>query len=115
MSRYREFLFIVNLSNGIYRPLEVEEYKKPVKYYVGGGNNCNLVKSVLKNRFWLEETNSAQEASFVWTQIKVEEFFESEECFEEDLEYKEETQEPSRVKRLHKSTTVPGKKGVKQH
>lgn len=41
------------------------------KYYVGKGNNRQLVKALMKRRFWWIETDDINEASFVWTQLKV--------------------------------------------
>jgi hypothetical protein len=43
-----------------------------VKFYVGYGNNFPLVKTVLKNRWWMSscETSSFEEANIVWTSWK---------------------------------------------
>jgi hypothetical protein len=57
INKYRDFLFIINLSNHMYRDLDVEKYEKTFKFYVGKGNNANLIKSLMKKRFWFEETN----------------------------------------------------------
>lgn len=40
------------------------------KYYVGPGNNKNLIISVMKKKWWWIETSSMLEAHFVWTQLK---------------------------------------------
>lgn len=45
------------------------------KYYVGKGNNRQLVKALMKRRFWWIETEDINEACFVWTQLKVNGFF----------------------------------------
>lgn len=42
---------------------------------MGKGNNGNLIRSLMKKRFWFEETNSDKNAHFVWTQIKVNSVF----------------------------------------
>jgi hypothetical protein len=47
------------------------EYDSKVKYFVGGGNNCNLIKGIMKRRPWFQLTDKAQDAQFVWTQIKL--------------------------------------------
>jgi hypothetical protein len=41
------------------------------KYYVGKGNNKNLIISILKKRWWWAETDDIAAANFVWTQLKV--------------------------------------------
>ena len=47
--------------------------KKTVKYtyYIGKGNNKNLLISLLKKRWWWTESEDMSSANFVWTQIKV--------------------------------------------
>jgi hypothetical protein len=42
-----------------------------LRAYIGKGNNSNLVKSLIKRRFWWEITENIDSAHFVWTQIKV--------------------------------------------
>lgn len=42
-----------------------------MKYYVGGGNNSNLIKGIIRRRPWFQLTDKAQDAQFVWTQIKI--------------------------------------------
>lgn len=75
VNKYRQFLFVLNFSNGMYRNMELSQYEIPLKFYVGRGNNSNLIKSLMKKRFWFEETTKAKEANFVWTQIKFETIF----------------------------------------
>lgn len=72
VNKYREFLFALNYSNGLYRDMKIHCYERPLKFYVGAGNNSNLVKSLLRKRHYFEETTKIKEAHFVWTQIKVE-------------------------------------------
>lgn len=48
---------MVNLSNSIYTDLDIEKYEKSYKFYVGRGNNKNLIKSLMKKRFWFEEVS----------------------------------------------------------
>lgn len=46
------------------------------KAWIGEGNNGNLIKSLLKRRFWwtiLDE--KPQKANFLWTQLKNNEYF----------------------------------------
>lgn len=64
----------VAYSNGlIVEP--VEEYETKVKIYIGPGNNSNLIKGIMRRRPWWTLTNDAKEATFVWTQIKVQSLF----------------------------------------
>jgi hypothetical protein len=32
--------------------MDVEKYDQTFKVYVGKGNNSNLIKSIMKKRFW---------------------------------------------------------------
>ena len=60
----------IGFSNGlVVEP--VEEYEGKVKLYVGPGNNSNLIKGVMRRRPWWVLTDKVQDASLVWTQIKV--------------------------------------------
>jgi hypothetical protein len=49
----------------------VEEYENKIKYFIGPGNNSNLIKGIIKRRPWFQLTDKVQEAQLVWTQIKV--------------------------------------------
>ena len=65
----------VSYSNGLI--VEVpEEYDNKVRFFVGPGNNSNLLKGVMLRRPWWALTDKIQEASFVWTQIKIGSIFE---------------------------------------
>jgi Tubulin-tyrosine ligase family len=60
----------VNLSNGIV----VNKSKQcQFLYYVGRGNNSELIKELLKRRWWWKQADSSKEAHFLWSQkIKLE-------------------------------------------
>ena len=53
----------------------VTEYEGKVKFYVGPGNNSNLIKGVMRRRPWFALTDKVAEANLVWTQIKVPGYF----------------------------------------
>lgn len=61
ITSFIEFMYKVNFSNSIYvdlsmsssYPSKVLGNKKVYKVFVGPGNNSELVKSVIKRRFWL--------------------------------------------------------------
>ena len=40
------------------------------KYFIGNGNNRNLIGYILKKRWWWTQVNDPQQANFVWTQLK---------------------------------------------
>ena len=67
---YRDFLWKVAFSNGLLVE-PVEEYESKLKVYIGPGNNSNLIKGIIRRRPWWGLTDKSQEASFIWTQIKV--------------------------------------------
>jgi hypothetical protein len=48
-------------------------------FYVGPGNNRNLIRALMKKRAWFVEVDSVEEANFVWSQLKVKEMLEKEE------------------------------------
>lgn len=68
ITRYIEFLYKINFSNGIYVDLSLSKPKTTYKIKIGKGNNSLLIKSLLSRRFWLEITTSPQDYSFLWTQ-----------------------------------------------
>lgn len=60
ITSFVEFLYKVNFSNSLYvdlsmssQPNRLVANKKTFKVFVGPGNNSELVKSVIKRRFWL--------------------------------------------------------------
>lgn len=75
---YLEFLFKVNFSNCLYANLDIryeDSASHPKrKVFVGQGNNSQLVRSILKRRFWWEIASSIDEPgiAFFWTQGKLE-------------------------------------------
>ena len=81
IASYREFLFLVNFAHRIFDPLilkdDLEKYKSDnkLKFYIGKGNNSLLVKSLLKRRFWWVQVDDPKEANFVWTQLKINNYY----------------------------------------
>ena len=45
------------------------------KIYIGRGNNSNLVRSLIKRRFWWVIVDDYKKANFVWTQLKINAFY----------------------------------------
>ena len=62
---------LVNKTNGITEQMQtVSQSQGQFKYFIGGGNNHLLVKSVFKQRAWWiqNEKETLEECNFLWTQ-----------------------------------------------
>ena len=68
---YKDFIWKVALSNGI---LMTGGGEDKVKVYIGRGNNSQLVRSLIKRCTWWSFTDKIEEANFIWTQLKVNEY-----------------------------------------
>ena len=71
------------LAHNIYLNLDFSSpqisYKKN-KAFVGYGNNCNMIKGLIKRRYWWNISEElSDECLFVWTQIKVNKIFQRQE------------------------------------
>ena len=53
ITSYVMFLYKINFSNSIYVDLSLSSPAKAYKVKIGGGNNSELIKSLVKRRFWL--------------------------------------------------------------
>lgn len=75
---------MMNFAHRVFHPLVLKEDGdkfKPenrYKYYLGKGNNSLLVKSLLKRRFWWTEVDDPKSANFVWTQLKINTYYQFE-------------------------------------
>lgn len=50
--------------------------------YVGAGNNCMLIKGIMRRRFWWQTVDKmGEDVNLVWTQIKINDFFKSQAQF----------------------------------
>jgi len=48
---------------------------------VGFGNNSALIKGIMRRRFWWQITDKiSEDTNFVWTQLKIAEFFKGQSC-----------------------------------
>lgn len=78
---YREFLFLVNFCHRVFDSLalkddpEMFKSENKYKFYIGPGNNSMLVKSLMKRRFWWVQVDDPKQANFVWTQLKINVYF----------------------------------------
>ena len=94
----------MNFAHRIFDPLilvdDPSKYKSENKYkfYVGKGNNSMLIKSLMKRRFWWEKVDDPKQANFVWTQLKINSFYQFQkksylenkyDKLDEDFEYQE--------------------------
>ena len=72
LKKLKEFLFeyfmkALRVSNGF---SVIQGELKSYKFYVGPGNNSELVIKVIRSRPWWSRIDSAREAHFVWTATK---------------------------------------------
>jgi hypothetical protein len=71
---YKDFLFKMNFSNGIYVHIH-DEIDRPYKFFVGRGNNSAIIKGIMRRRFhWQLVDKITNETNFVWTQLRVNDF-----------------------------------------
>lgn len=81
MEIYRDLLWKVNFSNGLF-VCTPDSLSTPYKFFVGEGNNSNLIRGLFRRRFWWSQAGSKQEEglNFLWTQLKLNSFFSSQEA-----------------------------------
>ena len=53
ITSFLSFLYKINFSNCIYIDLSLSSSGKNYKVKIGSGNNRQLIKSLIKRRFWL--------------------------------------------------------------
>jgi hypothetical protein len=70
---YVDFLWKVNYANALFVKSTPED--TVYKAYIGPGNNSNLVKGILKRRFWWTIVDKPEDTNFVWTQLKINSIF----------------------------------------
>ncbi|KRX10767.1 hypothetical protein PPERSA_04934 [Pseudocohnilembus persalinus] len=77
LSAYREFLALINFSNSIFVQIPKEKQGSIYTAFIGKGNNHQLVKQILKQRWWWNITNSVDNnVNFVYTQTRNNNFVE---------------------------------------
>jgi hypothetical protein len=54
---YRDLLWKINYSNGLY-VITPESMNSPYKFYIGEGNNSNLIRGIMRRRFWWIQASS---------------------------------------------------------
>ena len=68
---------ILNSYHCSFLPKKVEEpegrrkERQRFTYYIGAGNNGNLVRSLMRKRCWWTEVDSTSKANLVWTQLRL--------------------------------------------
>ena len=71
IEHYKHCLAALQLANGF----EIAKPQKINRYYVGSGNNDQLVKKILhKKQSWMQ-VNSIESAQFIWTQTRKKKIF----------------------------------------
>jgi hypothetical protein len=80
---YTEFIWKCMLAHNIYIDLDLEAASltnkkyKPCKAFIGYGNNSNMIKGLLKRRFWwIISDEMADDCALVWTQVKINKIYE---------------------------------------
>lgn len=72
---YRDFIFRVNFTNGLYVRNREENERQP-KFFVGFGNNSALIKGIMRRRFWWQIVDKiTDDTNFIWTQLKIADVF----------------------------------------
>jgi hypothetical protein len=71
---YRDLLWKVNYSNSLYVEVPLE-YEYRLRAYVGRGNNSCMVAGLISRRPWFVLTDKVDDANFVWTQLKILQFY----------------------------------------
>lgn len=63
------------IAHNIYNNLDLHPSNRKINFkmaYVGFGNNCNMIKGLLKRRFWWNISEEyTDDCVFIWTQIKI--------------------------------------------
>lgn len=72
---YRDFIWKSAFSYNVLHE-SPEAFEKKIKVFVGKGNNSMLIKSIIKRRrAWMTFTDRYDDATIVWTQIKINDIF----------------------------------------
>ena len=76
---YRDVVWRVGFSNShlVRSPVD---YEHKIKILIGKGNNSRLMKSIVNRRPWLQITDKLEDASIVWTQLKVASMYTTQNC-----------------------------------
>lgn len=67
---YKDFLWKVAYSF----QFVLSPYERP-KYYIGRGNNSKLLRQLMSKRWWWVKENDQNQATLVWTQLKLQEIY----------------------------------------
>ena len=68
LKNYHDLLWKINYANGLY--VRATGSETTYKAYIGPGNNSNLIKSILRRRYWWIITDKPSDCNFIWTQLK---------------------------------------------
>lgn len=71
-------MFQINLAHRKFDVLFLDDDSRiapKYKFYIGRGNNSMLIKSLMKRRFWWTIEEDYRKANFVWTQLKINQFY----------------------------------------
>jgi hypothetical protein len=74
MEAFRDFLWKVNYANGLFA---IAPSGCVYKAFIGKGNNSIMVRGILRRRPWWSIVEDSSEANMIWTQLKVNSYFDS--------------------------------------
>jgi hypothetical protein len=74
MEAFRDFLWKINYANGLFT---IAPSSCAYKAYIGKGNNSIMVRGILRRRAWWSIVDDPAEANFIWTQLKLNIYFDS--------------------------------------
>ena len=85
LTQYKESIlrllyYKINKENEIKSLNLNKSFTPSMKYFIGQGNNSELVKSIMKDRWWWTTAADVNEANFVWTQWRKKSFISDLKC-----------------------------------
>lgn len=86
MEAFRDFLWKINYANGLFTiPPSTCAYK----VFIGKGNNSIMVRGIVRRRGWWIIVEDSSEANMIWTQLKVNSYFDSQPIRKAELTLKD--------------------------
>ena len=77
------------IGHNIYINLDLSQqmgFKSKLKVHVGQGNNCNMIKGLMKRRFWWNIVDQySEDCQLVWTQLRIQKIFMNQESAEDNV------------------------------
>ncbi len=74
ITRTAEYLLKMHFGHGVRVAAPLEE-KVKLRYYVGKGNNGEIIRLQMKKRFWWTPCSDPLHANFLWTQYGMQSYY----------------------------------------